>query len=176
MKVLVATSGPMRGEAYPIAGRTLIGRDGECDIQVVDRHASRRHACVLELDDGTVLLRDLKSQNGTLLRGERVKEAVLEPGDEIGIGASRFELRIMDDDEAQAHEPGLRLTSGPALAATLTASLPLEDQAKISARARTGGEAMPSGAASACCPSPLAARARAEGWLHCPACGAKLRT
>lgn len=162
MKVLVATSGPMNGDVFAIAGRTLIGRDGECDIQVVDRHASRRHACVLELDDGTILLRDLKSQNGTLLRGEPIKEAVLEPGDEIGIGASRFELRIMDDAEVQAREPSLRLITGPALAATISGGVP-------PARSKSAGTT------GVCCDSPLAARARREGWLHCPACGTKLR-
>ena len=170
MKVLVALNGPMEGDVFPVAGRTLIGRDGECDIQVVDRHASRRHACVLELDDGSTLLRDLKSQNGTLLRGEPIKEAVLEPGDEIEVGGCRFELRIMDEAEVRASETHLRLITGPALASTISGGVRIprgvREASKTSAASQEGD--------GRCCGSPLADRARAEGWPHCPACGAAL--
>ena len=90
MKVLYVKSGPLEGNAYGIGPRTLIGRSPECDIQVIDREASRKHAAVLELDDGSVLVRDLASQNGTYLSDEPIKEALLSPGDQLAIGVEAF--------------------------------------------------------------------------------------
>jgi predicted component of type VI protein secretion system len=63
MKVLLAKVGPLAGNSFPIGGRTLIGRDADCDIQVIDKGVSRKHACVIEQDDGSVLVRDLRSHN-----------------------------------------------------------------------------------------------------------------
>lgn len=175
MKVLVAKNGSLVGNTYPLGGRTLIGRGGECDIQLTDSLASRRHACVLELDDGTILLRDLKSQNGTTLRGEQVTEATLEPGDVIRIGETDFELRIprTAQESMPPADVELRLTSGPATQSTVSTRLTPEQRAQIAraAASRTGGEEVLT--LASCCDSPLAERAREEGWPHCPACGGK---
>jgi predicted component of type VI protein secretion system len=172
MKVLHAKQGPLEGNAYGIGSRTLIGRDPECDIQVLDRSASRKHACVLEQDDGTVLLRDLASQNGTRVGDEDVREALLSPGDRITIGDTVFEYREVDDELIATQELDMKLLSGPAQAATMAEHLSEQERAEIMAVLHERREA----AAAAkrgepCCQDPLAARARQEGWPHCPACG-----
>lgn len=177
MKVLHAKQGALEGNAYGIGSRTLIGRDPECDIQVLDRAASRKHACVLEQDDGTVLLRDLASQNGTRVGDEEVREALLSPGDEITIGDTVFEYREVDDDLVATQELDMKLLSGPAKAPTMAADLTEEDRAEIMAVLQERREA----AAAAkrgepCCQDPLAERARKEGWPHCPACGTALES
>ncbi len=182
MNVLVAKAGPLEGSVFPIAGRTLIGRDGECDIQVIDQGVSRKHACVLELDDGTVLLRDLESDNGTWVRGEPVLETVLSPGDEIAFGGSSFEFRT--DHDGSLDELGdieLKLMSGPARATTLETTLTPEQRARLLATARARRRvqsattvAPPAPVEVACCGSSLAAHARAHKWKFCPACGAPL--
>lgn len=150
--VLVVKSGSLEGNVYPIAGRTLIGRDAECDIQVLDSGVSRKHACVLEQDDGSVLLRDLASHNGTYVRGKRTTEALLSQGDELKIGDSLFEYRSVLGDADQTSEIDIKLVSGPAQASTAT--MPLS--------------------AVLCCDSPLALRALSERWRFCPACGGEV--
>ncbi|MDD9934499.1 MAG: FHA domain-containing protein [Myxococcales bacterium] len=172
MKVLHARRGPLQGNAYQVGARTLIGRDPECDIQLVDREASRKHACVLEQDDGSILLRDLASQNGTRVGGESVREALLSIGDEVEIGDTCFELREVDEALARTQEIDMKLISGSAQAVTVAATLSEEDRAGIMAvlqERRAAAERAREG--KGCCDSPLAERARQEGWPHCPACG-----
>jgi predicted component of type VI protein secretion system len=179
MKLLVAKTGPLEGNTYTIGGRTLIGRDAECDIQVIDRGVSRKHACVLEQDDGSVLVRDLVSHNGTLVRGERVVEALLSPGDEITLGDSCFEYRVGDPDTVRTEEIDIKLVSGPAQASTHTAtSFSQSDRDEILARVkaeRAAKAGKPAGRAAQCCDSPLAAQARAQSWKFCPACGGTIQ-
>jgi pSer/pThr/pTyr-binding forkhead associated (FHA) protein len=118
--VLVAKTGALQGNVYTIGGRTLIGRDAECDIQLLDVSVSRKHACVLEQDDGSVLIRDLKSHNGILVRGQRLTEALLAQGDELTIGDTRFELRNVIGDSEKTAELDIKQISGPAQATTTT--------------------------------------------------------
>jgi predicted component of type VI protein secretion system len=170
MKVLVAKSGPLEGSTYAIESRVLIGRDGECDIQVIDQSVSRKHACVLEQNDGSVLVRDLGSDNGTWLRKQPVSEALLQPGDEIAIGDTRFECRELNG-EMPTREIMLNLISGPAEAATVTGELDPEDWAELNA-ARQAAAARKAARTKLCCASPLATIAREQQWKFCPACGA----
>jgi predicted component of type VI protein secretion system len=178
MKLLVAKSGPLEGNRYAITGSTLLGRDAECDIQLIESDVSRKHCAVLEQDDGSVLVRDLVSHNGTHVRKERVTEALLQPGDELKVGDSCFEYRIVDDDTALTQELDLKLVSGPAADPTRTLTLSDDDRAEVIARAKAlkaaphapPAEAQP----SSCCGSPLSAHARAQRWKYCPACGKTL--
>jgi len=71
---------------------TTIGRLPECDVVIADPGASRRHAEVRN-QDGTWLLTDLGSTNGTLVNGMMVASHVLREGDRITIGNSVFEFR-----------------------------------------------------------------------------------
>ena len=52
-------------------GRYTIGRDPDCDVYLDDPRVSREHAA-LRVVDGTWVLEDLSSRNGTWLDGERV--------------------------------------------------------------------------------------------------------
>jgi len=140
--VLVAKTGALEGNVYTIAGRRLIGRGEECDIRLVGSGVSLKHACVMELDDGSVIVRDLKSRGGTRVRGQLLVEAELSQGDELVVGDVRFELRSVSDDADQTLELDLKGAGGPAQSPTL------------------------------CCDSPLAQVARKGGWSFCPACGA----
>ena len=70
-------------------GRALLGRSPECDFRLDIPEASRRHALIEWSDDGFVL-RDLGSANGTALNGQPVSEALLSPGDVVGIGLARL--------------------------------------------------------------------------------------
>jgi DNA-binding NtrC family response regulator len=68
-------------------GRALVvGREPPSDLVVGDPSLSRRHACI-KLERGSIVVEDLGSTNGTLVRGRRVERAVLRPGEPITLGA-----------------------------------------------------------------------------------------
>jgi len=64
---------------------TRIGRALDNDIVLEDASVSRHHA-VIESRNGSHLVRDLGSQNGTWLADNRVNEAPLAPGDALRLG------------------------------------------------------------------------------------------
>ncbi len=63
----------------------LIGRSRRCDVTIRSPLVSRRH-CRLESRDRGVFLRDLGSQNGTWIDGERIDHAFLQEGDRFVAG------------------------------------------------------------------------------------------
>jgi Protein of unknown function (DUF3662)/FHA domain len=84
------------GGTYVIDQRVVvIGRSSECDLQLDDANASRRHAEVRRIGDGYSLV-DLESTNGTEVNGQRIQETALMNGDVISVGTTRitFERRL----------------------------------------------------------------------------------
>jgi FhaA, N-terminal domain/FHA domain len=72
--------------------RTLIGRSKECDVQLADPNASRRHA-ELRREGASYWIIDLDSTNGLEVNGRRLKRAKLEDGDRVTIGATQIVFR-----------------------------------------------------------------------------------
>ncbi len=72
----------------PVETATLIGRGRDVDIRLTNRHASRRHARIIISAEGTVILEDLDSTNGTFLNGTPIKRHRLVDGDKFHIGPS----------------------------------------------------------------------------------------
>jgi hypothetical protein len=62
-----------------------LGRSLDSDIILDDPTVSRRHA-QLVLANGRYTLRDLRSQNGTFVNGQRITEVVLRDGDLLTLG------------------------------------------------------------------------------------------
>jgi serine/threonine protein kinase len=89
-------------------GETLLGRGRGVTIRLQQKGVSRRHARIW-IRDGEATIEDLKSKNGTYLRGERiVSPARLEDGDEIRLGSVVTILRITPATGSTATEtPGL---------------------------------------------------------------------
>jgi hypothetical protein len=81
------------GQRYEVnKRRTLIGRSRECDIQIDDPGASRRHAEVRQ--EGTAYwIVDLDSTNGLEVNGMRTQRAKLDHGDKITIGSTDIAFR-----------------------------------------------------------------------------------
>jgi Protein of unknown function (DUF3662)/FHA domain len=72
--------------------RTVIGRSRDCDIQIEDPSASRRHAEVRQ--EGTAYwIVDLDSTNGLEVNGLRTQRAKLDHGDKITIGSTEISFR-----------------------------------------------------------------------------------
>src|SRR5215212_1141781 len=68
------------------AGLITLGRATDCTIPLKDRYLSRRHAEVV-FQNGSALVRDCGSVNGTMLNGQKLTTAVaLQAGDKIVLG------------------------------------------------------------------------------------------
>ena len=95
----------------PLKGPSMtIGRDPQCDLHLDNRALSRRHAQI-EKRGAAIWVRDLNSQNGTFVNGERIGNPMaLNAGDLVEVG--RYQVRIEGVDEAAADTPVLTLT-GP---------------------------------------------------------------
>ncbi len=126
---MVATIGSQT-VTLPTKRALLVGRSVACDLPVRDPTVSRRHA-ELELADGGLYLRDLGSTNGTFLNGERLREAVAHPGDQVAFGRSVFDVR--DDAEADAGTPR-EPAAGAGLDATILRRVPVAWAADIAAQ------------------------------------------
>ena len=72
-------------------GIFTIGRDSSCSLILVGSRVSRRHA-EIEVNGDEIILRDLKSRSGTLVDGQRTKEAELSVNSIIEIASTRLRL------------------------------------------------------------------------------------
>jgi pSer/pThr/pTyr-binding forkhead associated (FHA) protein len=93
---------------------TVIGRDLDCDLRIPLSRVSRHH-CKLVREGNAMRLLDTGSSNGTFINGARVEDAVLSPGDRIGVGPVTLVVRfdgISDGDEL-ALDPGASATEVP---------------------------------------------------------------
>src|SRR5438094_9384523 len=98
---MLVLTGTRFGELYKLPpGRVVrIGRGEEADIRLDDEGVSRLH-CSLEARGPEAVLRDLGSQNGTYVGGERTQERVLVDGDRVQIGAATtFKIAYADEVE-----------------------------------------------------------------------------
>ncbi|MCA9535296.1 MAG: FHA domain-containing protein [Myxococcales bacterium] len=67
----------------------VVGRSRDCGLVLSDGSVSGRHAR-LSWQGATLLVEDLGSANGTWVRGQRVSQAQLRPGDDLRLGAVSF--------------------------------------------------------------------------------------
>jgi FHA domain/zinc-ribbon domain len=89
--VLVVKRGPNVGTRYTLEGAvTRAGRHPESDIFLDDITVSRRHAELERQANGSIVIRDDGSLNGTYVNRERIEEQTLTGGDEVQIG--KFKL------------------------------------------------------------------------------------
>ncbi len=71
----------------------VIGRQVDCDIRLESPMISRRHAQI-RVENGVAIVEDLGSNNGTFVRGEKIKRAELLHCDEFRAGP--FALQVVD--------------------------------------------------------------------------------
>ena len=82
------------------AGRNVLGRDRHVSVFLDHGSVSRRHASIT-ISGVSAVLEDLRSKNGTFLRGERVTApAPLSDGDEIRMGTVLMVFRALETDRA----------------------------------------------------------------------------
>lgn len=88
---LLATTGPLTGQRFPVAAPTEIGRETPGLPLGFDSQASRRHAIVQPTPHG-LSVQDLGSTNGTFVNGQRVSQSPLVPGDTLTVGSTSFRV------------------------------------------------------------------------------------
>jgi hypothetical protein len=94
--LLVVRHGPSAGSSFRLDNdRTNVGRHPDSEIFLDDITVSRRHV-TLDRTNGTYVLRDAGSLNGTYVNRERVDEAVLRHGDEVQVGRYRLSFVLGD--------------------------------------------------------------------------------
>ncbi|MEU2792709.1 FtsK/SpoIIIE domain-containing protein [Streptomyces sp. NPDC007100] len=96
---LRVVSGPDAGGVHLLngghTGGIRVGRSGDADVPLDDPDVSRLHCAVTVEPDGSVLVADLRSTNGTVVEGAEVGErpVPLPPGALLRIGESALRLQ-----------------------------------------------------------------------------------
>ncbi len=81
-----------------------IGRGCEADLTINDSWASRRH-CLLIVEHGTLMVRDLGSRNGTRVNGVLIDQSPLHSGDELTVGISTFLVTVASSESSLERIP-----------------------------------------------------------------------
>ena len=108
---LVAVTGVMSGEVFPLSGPELsLGRDPSNVLCFPDPALSRRQ-CLFTVEEGAWTLTNLSTSNGTFVNGLQVATHRLSEGDRIAVGGSilLFVDTARASSTAAPDEPG----SGP---------------------------------------------------------------
>ena len=90
--VMFLADGERRSFSLPRAV-TIIGRREDCDLRIPLSEVSRKH-CRFIIDGDSLRIEDMGSSNGTYYNGQRIQEAVLQPGDTVQVGPVLFTVQI----------------------------------------------------------------------------------
>jgi len=90
--VLIYPPGPDMGKRFPLSrSEVVLGRGGDCDVQVDRDSVSRRHTRVFRSGDSWSV-EDLQSTNGSYVNDMPVTKSPLRDGDFLKIGAAIFKF------------------------------------------------------------------------------------
>jgi diguanylate cyclase (GGDEF)-like protein len=113
--VLIYPPGPDMGKRFPLSrNEVVLGRGGDCDVQVDRDSVSRRHARVFRSGDSWYV-EDLQSTNGSYVNDKPVTKGLLHDGDFVKIGAAIFKFLMGTGIEASYHEEIYKMTIVDAL-------------------------------------------------------------
>ncbi|MGB5366290.1 MAG: response regulator [Polyangiales bacterium] len=98
---IVVLAGKLAGDKYAIGKELTLGRGEKADVQVDDTLVSRVHVRIFQHENGSYLIEDLASRNGTQVNGMGVTRRVLTYGDRIQIGSSLLLFAHHDPMEEQ---------------------------------------------------------------------------
>ena len=83
----------MRPSSTTLGAIARLGRAEDNDVCVQSRGISRHHAVITATVQGFIL-RDLGSQNGTVVNGEKIAERTLADGDQVALGDARLRFTL----------------------------------------------------------------------------------
>lgn len=108
---LYVPAGPDKGKSTSVGGRAvLVGADPACELQLLDRTVSRKHAEV-RCERDLVIVKDLGSTNGTFYHDARVKEVSVPLGGEVSFGKTR--VKIVPEEMVVQARPHVSDRLGP---------------------------------------------------------------
>jgi pSer/pThr/pTyr-binding forkhead associated (FHA) protein len=93
---LIVLEGKHRGQKIALP-RTqfVIGRDGSCHLRPVSPDVSKFHCAIAHMGE-RIVVRDLKSTNGTMLNGARITgTAKARDGDVLEVGPLKFMFQVV---------------------------------------------------------------------------------
>ena len=94
--VLKVADGPNAGKIYDVRKALRIGRHPYNEVSLSDASCSRYH-CWLTVQDGSLVLEDLASSNGTFVNGDRVMtKRTLKTGDIVRVGTTEFAVTELE--------------------------------------------------------------------------------
>jgi pSer/pThr/pTyr-binding forkhead associated (FHA) protein len=94
---LLGAGEPVSGVTFRTRmGRTIVGRDDDCDIVVKDSTVSARHAEIIVRPEGCTIT-NLMATNGTRVNGREVQSAQLTDGDVVRFGRVRLVFKDVAD-------------------------------------------------------------------------------
>ncbi|ATH81281.1 FHA domain-containing protein [Ectopseudomonas hydrolytica] len=83
---LQVIQGEHQGRKFHVHGSMTFGRSSKCELCFSDLELSRRH-CEFFLKDDVLEVKDLASANGVMVNQQKVRTAVLQPGDQLKMGS-----------------------------------------------------------------------------------------
>jgi hypothetical protein len=105
--LLIAQTGPLKGQRWMVNKSLVIGREMTCEIVVSDRMVSRFHARVSPQHED-ILLEDLGSKNGTHCNGiPVVGQITLKDGDVLQIALAQQFLFLISDATVPLSDSGV---------------------------------------------------------------------
>ena len=100
----IVITGENVGRMYRLDEEVSIGRGLKSSIRVDDEGVSRHHASIVRSKDGSVLLHDEGSTNGTFVNGQKVREHILSDGDKVQIGRTTILKFSYQDNIEEAYQ------------------------------------------------------------------------
>jgi len=82
-----------------------IGRGAENPVRITDEGASRNHCRIQRQTDGSFVLYDLASRNGTKLNGQTIERATVKEGDTITVGNATIKVDTLSPDHPAVGVP-----------------------------------------------------------------------
>jgi DNA-binding NtrC family response regulator len=130
-ETIVALRNTSTGEDFPLhpdARRWVLGSRRSCDFVVRDAWVSGAHAVIeRRLADGSIVIRDKSSRNGTVVNGTAIEAAVLRPGALVAIGKTTLVAvadvarhRRSTYEQLRGNDPRFRAAVNQALRAAAT--------------------------------------------------------
>ena len=114
---LFVAAGPDKGKGAKVGAEPIVvGTGPDCDLILVDRSVSRRHA-ELHRSGDFVIVRDLGSTNGTFYHDARVGEVYVPLGNEVSFGKTR--VKIVPEEVQVESRPHAADRLGPLIGADL---------------------------------------------------------
>ncbi len=125
----------------------LIGRSRRCEVTLKSSSLVSRRHCRIDARDSGYFLRDLDSQNGTWVDGQRIDHAFLQDGDRFVVGDVILRIRrgeievegtadprsVHDRPKLRDQRPALLLISLPVLSGVLLLALAGRDRGPLGA-------------------------------------------